>query len=425
MKIIISVISILLIIILVSGGCAWKSGEMLKGILLGDRMRFEDGYKYFSWCAGGVPLVDRLRKLLNRDYIILLQNNNELRASGGFMGSYAKLKFRQGVLVDAKISDIYNPDGQLIGYVEPPPPVKKAFDFGGWKLRDSNWDIDFTKAAPQIAWFFEQGLEPTDGLVAINLSLVQKILKITGPVGEISDKNIWQLAQTQAEVNMQKQNFLTEIGLNLLSEFKQLTYPKLLKILMLVYQELRNKQILVWMKDLTVQQILHTKSWDGSLGEPTNGYLYIVDSNLGANKANCCVTRSVVQEIDDDQIKLTITYKNDNEFKDPKPPVFWGGDYINYVRVVIPANSFVDSPEDYDIEDRDSFKILGKWIHIPAQKTESIEIKYKHKEINSVFIKRQPGIESFDYKLVYNGKIVVNKKIIADELLNYGSSTGN
>ena len=37
-------------------------------------------------------------------------------------------------------------------------------------------------------------------------------------------------------------------------------------------------------------------------------------------------------------------------------PSFWGGDYINYVRVVIPANSFVDSPEDYDIEDRDSLK---------------------------------------------------------------------
>ena len=73
-----------------------------------------------------------------------------------------------------------------------------------------------------------------------------------------------------------KTKFLTEIGLNLLSEFKQLTYPKLLKILMLVYQELRNKQILVWMKDLTVQQILHTKSWDGSLGEPTNGYCILL-----------------------------------------------------------------------------------------------------------------------------------------------------
>ena len=123
------------------------------------------------------------------------------------MGSYAKLKFRQGVLVDAKISDIYNPDGQLIGYVEPPPPVKKAFDFGGWKLRDSIGILILLKLLLKSLGFFEQGLEPTDGLVAINLSLVQKILKITGPVGEISDKNIWQLAQTQAEVNMQKQNF--------------------------------------------------------------------------------------------------------------------------------------------------------------------------------------------------------------------------
>ena len=401
------------------GGCAWKGGEMGKGILLGDRDRFEEGYKYFSWCAGGVPLVDRLREIFNHDYIVLLQNNNELRASGGFMGSYAKLKFRQGVLVETKISDIYNPDGQLLGYVEAPPAVKKAFDFGGWKLRDSNWDVDFTRAAPQIAWFFEQGLEPADGLIAINLSLVQKILKITGPIGGINEKNIWQLAQTQAEVNMQKQNFLTEIGLNLLSEFKNLKYSKLLRLLVLVYQELRTKQILVWMKDPTIQQVLHTKFWDGSLGEPTNGYLYIVDSNLGANKANCCVARSVVQEIDGDQVKLTIAYKNDNEFKDPKPPVFWGGYYINYVRVVIPVNSFVDKPEDYDIEDRDGFKILGKWIHIPAQKTQSLEIKYKHKEISSVQVKRQPGIESFDYKLVVNGKLITNETLVSDKSFRF------
>lgn len=393
---------------------------MVKGILLGDRTHFEEGYKYFSWCAGGVPLVDRLREILNRDYIILLQNNNELRASGGFMGSYAKLKFRQGVLVDTKISDIYNPDGQLLGYVEAPAPVKKAFDFGGWKLRDSNWDVDFTKAAPQIAWFLEQGGENTDGLIAINLSLIQKILEVTGPINGISDKNIWTLAQTKAEVDFfpgstQKQDFLGGVGGALLGELKNLQYFKLLKIFVLVYNELRSKQILVWMKDPSVQKIIQTKFWDGSLGEPRGGYLYIVDSNLGANKANCCVERLVTQEIDGSQSKLTITYKNNNEFKDPKPPVFWGGDYINYLRVVIPVDSFVDNSQDYDIEERDNFKILGKWIHVPAQKTESIEIKYKHKEIGSVFIKRQPGIESFEYKLVVDGKLIINETLVSDK----------
>lgn len=418
MKIIISVIGILLIIILVSGGCAWKSGEMLKGILLGDRVSFEDGYKYFSWCAGGVPLVDRLPELLNRDYIILLQNNNELRASGGFMGSYAKLKFRQGVLVETKISDIYNPDGQLLGYVEAPTPIKKAFDFGGWKLRDSNWDVDFTKAAPQIAWFFEQGGEKADGLIAINLTLVQKILKVTGPINRISDKNVWSLAQEKAEANFfpgstQKQDFLEDLSRSILRS------PKLFKMLIVMYQELRNKQILVWMKDPTVQKIVATKFWDGSLGKPSDGYLYIVDSNLGANKANCCVNRQILEEIDGDQVKLTLTYKNNNEFKDPKPPVFWGGDYIDYVRVVVPSNSFIDSPEEFDIEDRGDFKILGKWIHVPAQKSESLEIKYKHKEVSSVQIKRQPGIESFDYKLVVDGKLITNETLVSDKSFRF------
>lgn len=417
---------------------------MVKGILLGDRTHFEEGYKYFSWCAGGVPLVDRLREILNRDYIILLQNNNELRASGGFMGSYAKLKFRQGVLVDTKISDIYNPDGQLLGYVEAPAPIKKAFDFGGWKLRDSNWDVDFTKAAPQIAWFLEQGGENTDGLIAINLSLIQKILEVTGPINGISDKNIWTLAQTKAEVDFfpgstQKQDFLGGVGANLLGELKSLKYLKLLKLLTVVYKELKDKQILVWMKDPSVQKIIQTKFWDGSLGEPSGGYLYIVDSNLGANKANCCVERLVTHEIDGSQSKLTITYKNNNEFKDPKPPVFWGGDYINYLRIVIPANTNIQSVtvdgipysifnsqfpisneySIFNIENRDKFNIVGLWVKVPAQKIGVVEMKYTspRQNNNSILVKRQPGIEGFTYKLVYNGKILVDKKIIVDELL--------
>lgn len=59
------------------------------------------------------------------------------------MGSYARL------LPQLQILDIYTPDGQLAGHVEPPAPIQKAFQNGEWRLRDSNWDPDFTVAAPQ------------------------------------------------------------------------------------------------------------------------------------------------------------------------------------------------------------------------------------------------------------------------------------
>ena len=148
----------------------------VQGILNDDPSRFKEGYKYFSWCAGGVPLVSNLPEILNKDYVVLLQNNTELRATGGFMGSYARLRFRNGTLQSTKFEDIYEPDGQLYGYVKPPAPLDKAFENGSWKLRDSNWDPDFRVSAPQIAWFFSQGGEVVDGLVALNLTTVLKVL---------------------------------------------------------------------------------------------------------------------------------------------------------------------------------------------------------------------------------------------------------
>ena len=34
-----------------------------------------------------------------------------------------------------EIKDIYVPDGQLVGHVDPPLPIQQAFGQGWWKLR--------------------------------------------------------------------------------------------------------------------------------------------------------------------------------------------------------------------------------------------------------------------------------------------------
>ena len=412
-KFIVFSVSCLLILISVGGGCAWKTGQMFRAILTDDPIRFKDGYKYFSWCAGGVPLVDKLPQILNKDYIVLLQNNTELRATGGFMGSYARLRFRNGTLQSTKFEDIYEPDGQLYGYVKPPEPLDRAFDHGNWKLRDSNWDPDFTVAGPQIAWFFGQGGESVDGLVAINLITVQKILDVL----EIPNKNLVNLAQTSAEIHKDKRGFLSTTAGEVLSNLKSQKYPRLLKLLRVVYQDLRNKQILLWAKDPEVQKVISQKYWDGGLGDYSYDYLYVVESNLGANKANCCVEREVVQEVSNNSEKLTIKYKNNNEFTNPMPPVFWGGDYINYLRVIIPVTAEI-AQGNYDIEIRDKFKIVGMWVKVPAQKSVVVEIQYSLplSDNYSVLVKRQPGIANFPYKLIMNGKILVNE-IVTKEII--------
>ncbi|MDP1743162.1 MAG: hypothetical protein Q8L51_00045, partial [Candidatus Amesbacteria bacterium] len=297
---------------------------------------------------------------------------------------------------------------------KPPEPLDRAFDYGSWKLRDSNWDPDFTVSAPKIAWFFGQGGESVDGLVAINLITVQKILNVL----EIPNKNLVNLAQTSAEIHKDKRGFLTETAGEVFGKLKILKYPKILELLRVIYGDLKNKQILFWAKDPEVQKVITQKYWDGGLGDYSSDYLYIVESNLGANKANCCIDREVVQEITGNLEKLTIKYKNNNEFTNPKPPVFWGGDYINYLRVIIPLTAEVKDSEKYDVEIRDKFKIVGLWVTVPAKETKSVELFYELPTMNnkySILVKRQPGIEKFSYKLIYNGKIKVTEELYSDK----------
>ena len=337
------------------------------------------------------------------------------------MGSYVKLKVQSSKLKSVEVEDIYQPDGQLVGYVEPPAPIKQAFPFGSWKLRDSNWDVDFSVAGEQIAWFLEQGGEHVDGVIAVNLSLVNKMLEILGGVKtvtyneRVTAENLRNLAQTYSEVHKEKRDFLGAVGAALFERIKGAKLTEEIKILRLVYDQVQKGQILVWVKDKDVEQEILEKEWGGGLGNYGGDYLYIVESNLGANKANCCVTRSVVQLIDGDKEKLSIKWENSSQFPDPKPPVFWGGNYIDYVRVVVPAAAQIKDAEKYDIETRGRSKIVGFWVTVPAGQTAAAELVYDLPASNTILVRRQPGIESFPYKLVVDGKVVVSDTIDRDK----------
>ena len=426
------------------GGCGWSAAQVARGILGGQLKIKNWELKITRWCFGGLPLVNQLDRLLdNKTYVVLLQNNTELRASGGFMGSYVVLGAKGQGLSDMRVEDIYQPDGQLVGHVDPPAPIQQAFGQGWWKLRDSNWDVDFSVAGEQIAWFFEQGGEKVDGVIAINLSFVNLLLGYLGEVKtvtydeRVTAQNLANLAQTYSEVNKEKRDFLGAVGAALFERIKTIGPMGQIRLIGLIYKELQNGQILIWMKDKDVEQEILEKGWGGGLGNYGGDYLYIVESNLGANKANCCVQRMITQDLQLDEHvireKLTIKWTNTSEFSDPKPPVFWGGNYVDYLRIILPKSAriqsvmaesklLVEKPLDYQygiqddryqVEEKDRFKIIGFWAVVLAQQSLTIQASYQLPDANysSILVKRQPGIESFPYKLIVEGKVVVSDTI--------------
>jgi hypothetical protein len=294
-------------------------------------------------------------------YLVLLQNDKELRANGGFIGSYAVVSIIDGS-PSIRFQDIYVPDGQLKGHIDPPKPIQDAFKQGWWKLRDADWYPDFPSAARTIRWFFDQGGEiDPDFLLTLNLATIEAVLRLTGPI-EVADyqlvidsNNIYQILQTEAEVNFfpgstQKKDALTAIGKAFGAKINQLSTTKQLEISRLLLDQLDRGNLLVNAKEAAVQNIFLELDWAGQLypvecPAPScrSDSLAIVETNLGANKANCCLQRLTTHQLKPQGEYLVheieLAYTNSSYIENPAPPDFYGGNYIQYLRIYLPPEA--------------------------------------------------------------------------------------
>ncbi|MBI1872164.1 DUF4012 domain-containing protein, partial [Candidatus Collierbacteria bacterium] len=93
------------------------------------------------------PLIDLLPTLLGdpneKTYMLLFQNDGELRSTGGFLTAYAYLKVSKGKITPLNSYNIYDLDGRFAKNVPAPEPIKKYLNESRWNLRNQNMSPDF------------------------------------------------------------------------------------------------------------------------------------------------------------------------------------------------------------------------------------------------------------------------------------------
>lgn len=431
---------ILLIVLLGGGVCGSLANKLFKTILEGNSQSFSEDYSHAKYCFGSNAIFKLLPTLLHGKYLVLLQNNYELRPTGGFMGSYALLTFDNGVLKNWEIQDIYTPDGQIEGHVPPLVPFQQAFKTGDWRLPNSNWNPNFQEATADILWFFDKGgVKDVRGVIAVNFELFRQTIALVGPFKpydireEITADNFYTLTQGAAEDNFfpgsrAKKNYLSGIGTTLFDLVPDLSLSKKIQLAKLVVKQLNTGQILLWNQDSTVQKFIIEKGWAGVLKDFAFDYFYLVEANLGVNKANCCITREILQDIATAEVttnKTTVTFMNNSDQNLNK----WSGDYYNYQRIIIPKNAQIKSlqvgginyqetekKDPYNPPDRNSdisytetvegnYKIIAFWVIVPALQARAVELEYQlpQTKMYATIVQRQPGVYNLPYKLVVNG----------------------
>ncbi len=346
-----------------------------------------------------------------RTFLILLQNNMELRPTGGFIGSFAILTFEAGSLTNFEVKDVYSADGQLKGHVEPPKVIKEVLGEANWYLRDSNWDPDFPKSAQNAEWFLDKelGLE-VDGVIGFNLEAAKEMIAAFGEIylpdfnEKVSAGNLFQRAEFWAENEFfpgsnQKRAFLGLLGQQLFENTKAAKPEEYLKLFQAILDSLDQKEILVYAHDAKLANTLYQLGWDGSIRKPNcslkncfSDYIYLVEANLGVNKANYFLRRSLEEAIDfkeNGQIihRLKINYENTAVSND------WpGGKYLNWLRVYLPERTKVESvvifdplnPQDRKVINQEEWqeetlngkKVLAFQIVVPIKQRRTAEIVF-------------------------------------------------
>ncbi len=339
-----------------------------------------------------------------KTYLLLFQNNNELRPTGGFIGSYALVTFSDGKLIDFNVEDVYAADGQLRGHVEPPPKLKEFLGQASWFLRDSNWDPDFPTTAQRVEWFFlkETGRE-VDGVIAINLFTVQKLLKNLGPINlpdyneSITHQNIFERAEYYSEINFfpgstQKKDFLGILAKTIFIHLQEQEPRVFFKNALSLYQSLTEKDTLLSLHDDKINQILNQLNWAGQIKtapkkeNTINDYLFPIESNVGVNKANFFVERTIDHQVLVDKTgeiitTLNLVYQNDS------PSESWpAGTYKNYLRVYCPQGSTLESLKindqtiphsQIDTSLKHQKTIFGFLVKVPIRSTTKVSLSYR------------------------------------------------
>ncbi|OGE27963.1 hypothetical protein A2867_02720 [Candidatus Daviesbacteria bacterium RIFCSPHIGHO2_01_FULL_40_11] len=291
-----------------------------------------------------------------KNYLILLQNNMELRPAGGFIGSFAKVAFENGKLKKLEVNDIYAIDGQLGFHVEPPKEIKEDLGQKDWFLRDSNWESDFPTSARQAQWFYtkETG-ERVEGVVAIDISAMEGLLSSIGGVEladykeKITSENLFEKAVTHAELSFfpgtqAKKSFLTALTNAVFEKIFFLPQNNWPGIISSLGKSLDEKHISIYLNDPKLFSFIVSQNWAHVLPRQTDqntnqDFLSSVEANLGANKVNYYLDRSynletVVGKFGEIQHRLRINYTN----RSPSD-TFPGGKYKNRMRIYLPFSS--------------------------------------------------------------------------------------
>ncbi|MBI4256531.1 DUF4012 domain-containing protein [Candidatus Uhrbacteria bacterium] len=306
----------------------------------------------------------------SKRYLIVFQNNTEIRPTGGFIGSFAEIKIRDGNIEHLNIpgGGSYDLQGSLQENLRAPEPLQLLS--ARWEFQDGNWFPDFPTSARQLMQFYQDAGGPSvDGVLAVNATFISNLIGLLGPIQmeayglTVNEENFIFEAQKIVEYEYDKEAntpkaFIGDLAPKLVERTIEKTSEDFLAIVDSLNLGLSSKDLQLYLTDETLQRQIIKQGWGGELKQTHDDYLMIVDTNLGGGKTDGVIEQKVDVQVDiDSDGTITNTVKISRTHHGIQGLLFTGVNNVDYLRVYVPKGSTLLEATGFSIPDESLFDI--------------------------------------------------------------------
>ncbi len=267
-----------------------------------------------------------------KTYLLLVQNEDELRPTGGFITSVGKMVLHNGKVISLEFEAVDSnvQEDWSKPYPLAPWQLQQYMNSRVLILRDSNWFSDFPTTVLWAEYLYTYThAHSVDGVIAFDQHFLVMLLGQLGPL-EVEDapypltaENIIAYMRAAKEpppgeprpADWYRKEFIDEIARALLvkvSAGEDLDWRALAGVLI---RALGERHLLLQFDDAQLADLLAARDWDNAIRAGSGDFLMLTDTNVGFNKTNALVDMSISYDVDLTDIatpvaSLIVTHRN-------------------------------------------------------------------------------------------------------------------
>jgi hypothetical protein len=380
--------------------------------------KVEEAIPLLKTASEALPSIMGYKK--EKTYLMLFQNDKELRPTGGFITAYGVAKVKNGKLLDVTSDDIYSLDKQFTPFETPPEVLQKYLVLSIYPIRDTNLSPDFRLSAQKFESFYNKipDQPKVDGIIALDTEFVRKFLKVTGPITvekyneTFSAENdptykipdvVYKLelyAERILRGTRHRKGLIGDLMDGMLEKLFSAPPEKFPKIFNTFVNTAESKNIQFYFKDQKAQTLVEEVNYAGRIKDFNGDYLHVNNANFAGLKGNLYIRAAVEQDIvitEDGQVskKVKVTLRNIE-----KADGWLNSVYRNWMRLYVPKGSklidrkvFADFAENEDLG-KTVWKSFSQTMPLNFSETSftyKLPFKVKKGETYKMLIQKQGG----------------------------------